>query len=126
MFLYCTSCEYRTTRKDTLKAHIRSKHERSVIFYCTWCVYQTTWISGLKRHMEAIHEWSTSEQQCEWQGCMRTTKGPKRMSAHVRQTHKFSPGPFFACPACGKVFRTTCAKKAQVGRTQMIIPWVQN
>ena len=112
MAFYCTECDYRTTRGDTMKEHIKGKHEKSVIFRCTLCVYQTTWRSGLKRHMEAIHEWSTQEQHCEWQGCARTTKGPKRMAAHVKQTHKTSPRPFPECPACGKVFRSIRARKA--------------
>ena len=62
--------------------------------------------------MEAIHEWGYQEQACEWEGCTKTTKGPKRMSDHVRRAHKISPGPFHKCGACAKVFMTIYAKRA--------------
>ena len=51
----CDKCKYLATTANSLKLHIKSKHE-GVNFPCEKCEYVATQASNLKQHIETKHE----------------------------------------------------------------------
>ena len=51
----CDQCEYKATKKGSLKSHIESVHEK-VQYPCNQCEYKATQNGNLKRHIQTIHD----------------------------------------------------------------------
>ena len=52
---HCDRCDFKTQRKDHLKRHKQSKHER-VRYNCDQCHYKATQAGHLKKHKLSKHE----------------------------------------------------------------------
>ena len=54
-FLKCSLCDYTASRKDSLKGHIRFKHDK-ILFDCDICDYKANWKRQLVFHKRSVHE----------------------------------------------------------------------
>ena len=95
-FLFlCRQCEFSTTRRDHLKAHIRRVHEGKVeLFHCGQCDFSTNLRSSLKTHISRKHieqlmkEKCADVKQCTFENCSFKTLFQTRLRTHVDFKHE--------------------------------------
>ncbi|KAG5669532.1 hypothetical protein PVAND_017419 [Polypedilum vanderplanki] len=54
--LKCPKCDYKTDRKEHLKSHLQTHNPNRVKFPCLYCNYEATQRDSLKIHIKAKHE----------------------------------------------------------------------
>ena len=94
---YCNSCEYKTTRKQCLTAHIYSHHSKEKPFKCTTCGKGFSTIPHLGRHKE-IHE-PVKKYECSV--CGKKFSGQRHLHTHSKIHSKSYEAE---CNICDKKF----------------------
>ena len=86
--------QYKATRKDTLKLHIKSVHDSQKNHCCTQCDYKAFFKKTLQKHIKSVHEEGQIFpcQHCEYFATRKENLKSHQMSAHEGNT--------FQCPHC--------------------------
>jgi len=94
-FFNCNQCDYKATRSDNIKKHIKYVHEGMEFkFKCDNCSERFKVGFDLKNHIKIVHE--NSNFKCTHEGCEATY-----LSAIGLRTHRKSHGPKkFSCNQC--------------------------
>ena len=80
----CEKCEFETSYKETLKAHINTIHEVKPLLKCDECDYMSQYSNLIKRHRESVHEkkrWNCT--QCEY-----TSSSSDTTKRHTKIRHE--------------------------------------
>ena len=81
----CDQCDYKTTRKNSLMTHIKSRHE-GVKFPCDQCDYKATLKRNLLTHIESLHKGITFAcDQCEYKATYKNA-----LLKHQKRKHNVS------------------------------------
>jgi len=95
--VYCNSCEYKTTKRQSLKAHIFSHHSKERPYKCTTCGKGFITSSHLSRHKE-IHE-PVKKYECSV--CGKKFSGKRHLTTHSKIHSKSYEAQ---CDICDKKF----------------------
>ena len=88
----CNQCDHIANRRDSLRAHVRTKH-KLIRYTCERCQFKFTEQKDLKRHVEAQHEGVIY--QCEY--CDHKAKQKRHLRNHINIRHK---GVNYPCDQC--------------------------
>ena len=53
--IYCTECEYKSDRNDSIRTHVEGKH-LNIAYPCNICPYVTNTKEYIRRHMRQKHK----------------------------------------------------------------------
>lgn len=97
--LACTFCGKDYSNKNSLKAHIHSKHVNNKIFTCQVCNKTFTSSSNLKTHVRIVH---LMERPYECDACGKSYASEGGLSAHQASIH--GKGERLQCDQCDMSF----------------------
>ena len=108
--LKCVFCKFSTHSKESLRAHVRAQHEKSVTFNCPHpgCQYKTSFRKNLNRHRK-IHEPNPLRKRplpCNFSNCTFRAYNPGHLKIHVATHHNPNRRKEHLCPLCSKAFYT--------------------
>ncbi len=99
---HCESCQMVFGDRQTLKHHIRAKHEtpppkpekgkesEDNMLACSLCNFKTVYRHVMKSHL-TVHNGASAGTQCDVDGCNFTAKGKRSLDLHKKRHHPPSP-----------------------------------
>ena len=96
---FCEICNSSFSRKDILKRHIKSIHEK-VEYFCTHCSYVTNRKDHLKRHLNEVHL-NLRPHECEY--CNQKFNQSGTLQRHINSIHR--KDKTFTCQYCNSSFK---------------------
>ena len=107
--IFCSKCDYKTTRKSSMKTHLQRKHQN--IFVCQYCMKKFSWI-GLMRHIKKVHKTLTdptvieslleTENKYACEHCNYQATHQSNLRAHIQSKHEKIK---YTCNQCNKQFK---------------------
>ena len=82
----CALCDFKTSSKGSLKAHIKT-HAEAPFFKCKFCDYASHDKSNIRKHIQEVHR--TKKFHCH--ACSRKFNSLETLQRHIRNVHEGPP-----------------------------------